>query len=201
LELLTSQEIIERCEGALGSVQLCERIENNAELLKALAEILQRIGTALSPLLFSDSWAEISAADWALYQLGRCKVWEPPAEPDVMGRLFTLWRSQDSYLQRVVPSTITAQRLVTRRDVRPCSTIQPDEFKTFIRNYSEMNSPVEKRATLLIAWYLGVPWSNAELIELARPFSEGAASEAVISMRALLEQLGEKPDPIPPVGN
>jgi hypothetical protein len=144
LELLTSPDLIDRCEGALGSSLLCMRLRESSELLEEFAEVLQCIGSKVLPLLFSDSTAETYSANWLLYQLGLSNVWYPPKEPDMLGRLFTLWRhSENPEMLEVAPGTITVQRLVSREGERPCSTIKLDEFESFARNYSEMNDSKE----------------------------------------------------------
>ncbi|MDQ1591540.1 MAG: hypothetical protein QOG71_2167 [Pyrinomonadaceae bacterium] len=193
LELLTSQELTARCEGALGSVQLCLHLDFEGELLEASVEVLRQIGEAVLPLLFSDSPAENYAADWMLYRLGGLNVWDPPVEPDMLGRLFTLWcHSGNPELRNVVSLTITAQRLISRDGRRPCSTIHPDEFKSFTQNYPEMGDH-DKAAALVIAYYLRTPWSDVELAEHARALFESYPFSDNSAIRHLLEQLGEKP--------
>jgi hypothetical protein len=195
IEFLTSQELIVRCEGALGSVHLCRRLTID-ESPKVSVESLRRIGAAALPLLFSNSPVEIYSADWVLDTLGEIKIWDPPAEPDMLGRLFTLWHhSKEQRLRTVFSGTIGTQRLVPRDGRKHCSTIQPDEFESFIQNYSKLDDYNEKPAALVIAYYMRTPWSDAELAKHARALlkfsSIGSASKK--TMHDLLEQLGEKP--------
>ncbi len=196
LELLSSQELGERCEGALGFFQLGQQIEEKSKLSEAFIEISKRIGETVLPMLYSDFLCEIYSADWALYQLGELQIWDPPTEPDMLGRLFSLWHhSNDPDLRRNISETILAQRLVARDGISPCSTIQPDEFESLIQNYSKMNEYTEIPATLVVAWYLRTPWSDKELAEHARalikPGAGGGQTER--TLRELLERLGEKP--------
>jgi hypothetical protein len=196
LELLTRQELIARCEGALGVVELCQRLHLGIDSIEGYVEILEPIGAALVTLLFSDSTKENYVAVRALIEIGRCNVWDPPAEPDMIGRLFTLWRhSKYSEVQRLVPHAICGQRLVSHDSKRPCTTIQPDEFERFIQNYSELDTYDSKSAALMLAYYMRTPWSDAQLAERARDLikSRRFASRSVITMYDLLALLGEKP--------
>ncbi len=195
LELLASQEIAARCEGALGCAHLCTLIRRSEELLDPFHSILRHIGAAVLPLLFSDSSAENFAAVWMLYELGPCKAWNPPANPDMIGRLFTLWlHSENPEVRNFARTTIPYQHLVSRDGRIPCSTIQPDEFMPLVQGYKTMDDR-NKAAVLVIAWYLGVPWSDTELAEHAR---ELANSRELIpytkeTMRDVLKHLGKKP--------
>ncbi len=192
LEFLSSQELIARCEGALGFVQLYVHLERNREPLEEYTEIFQRLGAAVIPLLFSDSPAEICAADWALFYLGTSNVWDPPAEPDILGRMFTILRSKDEMSSSGIAQTILAQRLMSRDSGRYCSTIKSEEFESLIQGYSEIEGLFIQPAALVIAYYLRTPWSDAELAERVRELlKQGGNDER--TMRDLLERLGEKP--------
>ena len=111
----------------------------------------------------------------------------------MLGRVFTLWlHSDDPSMRSAAPEIIVAQRLVTRDGWRPCSTIQHEEFASFVQGYSELMQYSEKPAALVIAYYLRTPWSDAELAERVRELLKSAGPDEKI-MRDLLEQLGEKP--------
>jgi hypothetical protein len=191
LELLSSQELMERCEGALGSVQLCQHAVGST---RVSTEVSQRIGAAVLPLLFSDSPAENVSAIWVMFQFGQDNVWDPPAEPDALGGLFYLWSRNKDLMGDAAAHTILVQRLVPRDGKRPCSTIQPDEFESFVRDYSGMDKVFQKPAALVIAYYMRTPWSDAELADHARALLKNPISKDDKSpMRDLLRQLGEQP--------
>jgi hypothetical protein len=193
LELLTSRDILERCEGALGFAPLCEILGSSISL-KASTDVLQRIGLALLPLLFSDSTTENFSAMWGLNRIGFWEMWNPPSEPDVLGRLFNLWNHADNPdIRTMSPVTITSQRLVVRTGKGHCSTIQPEEFESFIQNYSELTDLTEKPAALVIAYYMRTPWSDAELAEHVRALLKSNSAANSKLMHDLLRQLGEKP--------
>lgn len=194
LELLTSQELLERCEGALGFAPLCEKHPDGSISLKASTEVLQRIGVALLPLLFSNSTIENFLAIWGLIRIGSCKMLNPPSEPDVLGRLFNLWiHSDNPDMPRLASITIINQPIVARDGKGHCSTIQPEEFESFIQNYSKLQVDVEQLAALVIAYYMRTPWSDAELAERARALLNSNLPKDDNCMHALLEQLVEKP--------
>jgi hypothetical protein len=58
-----------------------------------------------------------------------------------------------------------------------------------------MESNLGKIAALVLAWYLRTPWTDPELAERARDLlkSSNVHPNAISTLRALLEQLGEKP--------
>jgi hypothetical protein len=193
LKFLSSQEPIARCEGALGAIQLCHQLEGIGESLQTYTDVLEQIGRAALPLLYSDFVFEVYSADWFLDHLGALKIWDPPEEPDLIGRLFTLWQqNKEPNVPEAFSSTIAAQRLVSR-DKGCCSTIRRDEFESFIQNYSKMDSVFEKPAALVLAYYLRTPWSDTQLAELARALlkSNMLLDDAEETMHSLLEQLGE----------
>lgn len=195
LELLASQEIAARCEGALGCAHLCYLLHESNEALDPFHSVLHRIGATVLPLLFSDSTTENFAVMWLLFELGSCIIWDPPANPDMLGRLFTLWQhSENPDMRDMAVKMISFQRLVSRDGRTPCSSIQTGEFEAFIQGYETMNGS-EKAAALAIAWYIGVPWSDPELAEHARELanSHKLNIHAQETMRELLEHLGEKP--------
>jgi len=198
LELLSSQGLVERCEGMLGYVRLCLRLRQDDEHLNEYADVLRRISELMFSSLFSDCLVEEFLAENVLYELGRCKVFVPPSDPDMLGRLFTLWHhSKNKEIQNMAPQTIITQRLIPRDDSRPCSTIQPDEFESFAQNYSEMNDYNEKPAALVIAWYLQTPWSDAELAKRARDLIKSSVVDidAKKTMHDLLSNLAKSHKP------
>lgn len=165
LSLLSSRETIARCEGALGGARLCEELDDSSESLQTYAATLERLGRAVLPLLYSDSPVETRSAGWLLYWLGVLNVWGPPVEPDVMGRLFTLWRQDKASNAMAFAETIAAQRVLPRDDKCPCFTLSRDGFESFVQHYHEMNEFIEKPAALVVAYYLRTPWTDAELAE------------------------------------
>jgi hypothetical protein len=196
LEFLTSKELVARCEGACACVRLCERLKKDRNQPKNFDESLRCIGLTVLPLLFSDSLLENFLAINVLYELSQCIVLNPTEKPDTLGRLFTLSRNSEAQeVKNTALTIITVLSIVSRDDRRYCSTIQPDEFESFILNYSELNDRTEKPAALVIAYYLRTPWDDAELAERARDLlkSNAALREGKETMRELLRQLGEEP--------
>jgi hypothetical protein len=193
LDMLTSQEVTTRCEGAFGFTMLIAKLEENKEKLKEFDDVLKQGGAAALSMLFSDLPEEILAAYWIIYLLGRSQIWEPPMGTDLIGRLYTLWRyGGHPDFREDVPLVILAQRLMPRDDSRQCSTIQRTEFESFIDDYNGLNDHKEKPAALLIAWYLRLPWSDTELAERADLLlQKGMHPEAEEMISELFKHLSE----------
>src|ERR1043166_4459235 len=194
IALMNGPELITRCEGALGSVQLFGQLERQGKSLKPYNDIIQRIGAAALSLLFSDTLAENFAAAWALYVLGKSGLWYPPTHHDVLGRLFNLWYSVTREMRTTFADTILAQRFIPRDDGRPCSTIRPEDFERLVQSYSQLDDAFEKPAALVVAYYLRAPWSDAELAKRARGLIKSGImiSHITATMRDLIRHLGKE---------
>lgn len=129
LTYLTNEELIVRSEAALGCVQLCLELQQQRIPIESFGDVLRSVGMSVLPWLSGDEALEVFAADWLLDLLGRMRVWDPPTEPDLLGRLFYLWlHSKDRQMRERVVSTICSQRLLAREGRRPCSTIDTNEL-------------------------------------------------------------------------
>jgi hypothetical protein len=123
-------------------------------------------------------------------------------DPDILGRLFMLWRHSPDENSRLVASFALAyQPLAPRDDVRRFASIPKTELLSQIQDYEQMevNSPdfvkrFGKSAALIVAWYLRAPWSDAELVDRARALlKESGPHVAAPTLHTLLEHLSEKP--------
>src|SRR4029079_17377112 len=117
--LLQSSSRLDRCEGARGIEKLCFRLSDDSYRaeLAACAEFLGRANFYLLQMLFSAAPLEQCAASWALVWIGACRLWMPPAEPDMLGRLFTLWRhSSNEDVRRMAKWALASQPLAPRAD-------------------------------------------------------------------------------------
>lgn len=194
LPLLSSSEVLSRCEGALAIMHLCFRVWRHTKVPPAL----HSAGAPLQSMLFSERLQEQYASAWALAWFGASRVSAPPAEPDLLGRLFDLWqKSPDAELQRKAAWALGTQLLVSREGSGPCSSIDFGELARLLKRYDELESAAEKPAALIPAWY-----SHAlDDAEIARRAQELLSREdpsllagLESTLRDLLERLGE---PVP----
>ncbi len=201
IEWLRHPERLIRCEGALGCVQLCLRLKRDdfRTEREACTDLLRQVGAALLPMLFTEAVSEQDASAWALAELGACRVWTPPAEPDLLGRLFTLWRcGPDAKIRSIAVEALVAQPLTPRDYGRHCVYIQDTELEDLLQDYAELKGGFEKPAALILAWYLRA-LSNEEI---AQRIHEHLKERHTVhedtsgrTLRELLEHLSETGGP------
>jgi len=193
IELLNRSEALPRCEGALGCVKLF-RSQSKTPLAERSVNSLQLAGAALCPMLFSDQLFEQLAASWALVWLGACQVWVPPAEPDLLGRLFTLSQTS-SYgeARRFSQWALASQLLAPREDPRRLASVGKAEIGELLQRYDKLEKHTEKPAALIVAWYLHA-LDDAQLAQRSRELlgQRELDPHASHTLRNLLEQIGEE---------
>jgi len=197
VELLHRPQIICRCEGALGCVQLCHELKDpdSQTEREACADSLRQIGAALLPMLFTEAISEQDASAWALAELGACRVWTPPMEPDLLGRFFTLWRrSPDAEIRRLSAWALSSQSVIPRDDGRLCGSIQRTELEDLLQSYAGLAIQHEKPAALLLAWYLRA-LKDKEIVQRSRELIKDGQTDLTtdLTLHELLEHLGEVP--------
>ncbi len=159
-----------RCEGALGFMYLCFRLSQNDQQadIKACAEFLCQGGDILSLMLLSDHPSEQYAVSWALAWLGACRVWIPPAQPDILGRLFVLsQQSTNRGIRHFALWAIASQPLASRDEGMRCGAVTREDLERLLQNYYSSKERNERAAILVLAWYLHI-LPNAELAERCR---------------------------------
>jgi hypothetical protein len=195
LEQLTGSERLARCEGALGIMELCFKLSDSDFLINtALARLLRQAGHGLGAMLFEEQASAQLAASWALTWLGSLREWSPPADPDVLGRLFMMWRHSPSReVQHQASLALASQRVESRDDGPRCASIPDAEFETSLQHYDRLNEFKEKLAVLVVAWYRRAPWSDAELAQRARAMNvPGHRTRTTAgTLSELLQHLGE----------
>jgi hypothetical protein len=196
VEMLNTPKEISHCEGAFGVGWLCyELLENNRQSeLRGCAESLRLAGPMLATLL-EGTTAECSSAAFALGGLGVCRIWSPPKDMGILGRLFRLWRENtNSGIQREFARALFFQPLVQRDDEQWFASISREEVERMLQDYEKLNDWEEKPAALVVAWYLRL-LDDAEVAERAHSLL-GRIDKLTTgrTLRELLEQLGEKVD-------
>ncbi len=206
LMLLREKAIVSRCEGALGSMLLAYRLSQSSNQIDrdVCAESICRIGETLLPMLFSDDLSEQYAASWALAWIGSLRVGIPQAQPDMLGRLFTLWKyGSNIELRRVAVWALAAQPLASRDDGPRFASVSRKEGIRVVRGYTVCANATEKAASLVTIWYLRL-LNDTELAEYSRallkdllPNKAGVAEDlgypGVSAVRELLDYLSEGP--------
>jgi hypothetical protein len=166
VKLLKSPGVQAQCEGALGCMNLCFQLPDVSE--PKLARSLCEVGALLLNMVFSDQLRKQITGSWALAWLGTCRVWTPPAEPDVLGQLFRLWQKEStSRLPRFACWALSSQLLVDREGEGRCSTIPRGDSVRLLDSYSGLDSWFEKPAVLVVAWY-GNLLDDKELVKRAQ---------------------------------
>ena len=145
------------------------------------------------PLLFSENPATQYAATWALFVVGHSRIWAPPAEPDVFGRLFALWQhSPIERMRKAFAETIANQYLSPHDYGHRCASINRQEFSAVFKKYEKLDSFYEKPAALIVAWYLGA-LSKVDLAQHIRELIRaGRQDVSGTPLNDILEQLGER---------
>lgn len=195
-DLINAQEPRLRCAGALGIAALCPRLHDEGHKgdRVACSEQLRQSGAALVPMVFSDQLSEQWAAAWALVELATLRIWAPPVEPDLVGRLFTLWlHSPNSEVRRMAAWALARQPICKRDDGRRCVLVERSDLDHLLSRYAELSRRREQPAFLAAAWYTrGL--SDAEIAEHSRTLLAVVEDRtAEITLRELLRNLGERP--------
>lgn len=195
-DLVGTEERLSRCTGALGLAVLCTRLhdEGRDDDRAACSGSLRQAGAGLVSLLLADGLPEQWAAAWALLELGAFRIWAPPAEPDVLGRLFDLWlRSPSDEVRRLAAWALARQTLCKRDDGRRCASATSADLDDLLSRYGGLSRRREQPAFLAAAWYRrGL--SDPELITRARALLVDTDDRtAKITLRELLGHLGERP--------
>lgn len=165
--MLAATETVTRCEGALAYVELCFRLHDDKKALPQYAETLREAGTVLLKMLFGPHVPEQLVATWALVWLGACRVWMPPAQPDVLGRMFDFWQhAEDEDFRRIAGWAITSQKLARRTEGR-CSTVPLAEIDRMLQEEGPPRKPAVDGAALVLAWYRRAR-SDGEIAERIR---------------------------------
>lgn len=165
IAMLKQSDATRRCEGALGCAALLrawfvrpltpkQLASSTNYLASTYANVFESIGSATYPLLYSELVAEQYASGWALYELGKYRVWRPPADPDVLGRMYELFQnSKHSAVRNGMAGTIAHQPIL-QRDAGRCASVPRKEFHRAFKSLRKNNSPISRIATLIVAWYI-----------------------------------------------
>jgi hypothetical protein len=156
VSMLGASMVLTRCEGATALGRLCHelRTSENDDALTACVESLRRAGPIL--LTMTDGApTECAASSFALAPIAYTRLWTPPADSDIYGRLFRLWQGHDDpTVRRLAAHALASQAplLVNERPI--CASIPFSEVEDLMRRYDEPKESYEQPAVLFLAWCL-----------------------------------------------
>jgi energy-coupling factor transporter ATP-binding protein EcfA2 len=196
-DMLCSDDRARRCAGALGLAALCPKLqdEERKEERVASTDLLRDAGGPLVSLLYADDFCEQWAAAWGMYELATFRVWAPPAEPDALGRLFSLWQhSPNGGVRRMAGWALARQPICTRNTGRRCATVARANLDQLLATYDALSRKREQPAVLAVAWYAR-SLSDEELASRAKTLLAVTDDRmAELTTRELLRQLGVRAD-------
>jgi hypothetical protein len=141
-------------------------------------------------MVFSEDPWECAAACWALAWLGECQVWVPPAQPDILGRFYTLSRNaQLGNAKRFAAWALTSQVLAPREEGGRCMSVPQADLVPAPQD-SESRSALERHALLIIAWYRRT-LSDAELLRRARKLLESKQYRVETTLKQIVASLSK----------
>jgi hypothetical protein len=157
--------------------------------------LLAGLGDAVAPVVFSPDPHRHFAAAWALAWLGATGVWTPVKQPATVTRLLELWRtSADPMVARQTAWAIAELPLV-ERDLIEVDGDGLDEFlESQLLDVTSWKPRDRQLAALIVGYYAQRPWSDEQLVELARERAQLFDYDHTPARR-LLTALGVQHDP------
>jgi hypothetical protein len=166
--LLNDDKNIRRAAGTLATTFIAYRGPYEESKMKHL----NALGDKIVSIFYSDEQYLQFAACWAFAWLGNINAWAPVHKPDVISRLFDIWRkSQVDDIRYVANWAITMLPLIDR-ELKPIP--EPNQSKIdFIQQQIELceltpsiKNSKKSFASLLMAFYWKTPWNDEELAKL-----------------------------------
>jgi hypothetical protein len=186
-EMLRNSDLLTRCKGALGCVGLLQR-RREARAFRDVSP--NTIAEACLPLLFAENCRENYAAGWILYTLGKIRAWTPPAEPDVLGRMFNLWQhSPSKSVRNGLASTLAVQKVESRDGQRWLSTVESSDIASVVKGFAGASNSSNRIAALVTAWYTR-SLSDQEIMEKSQQMLKKSRYNTT-TLRELLKHLGD----------
>jgi hypothetical protein len=159
-----------------------------------LTRRLSQLGDALLPMLFSDPLIDHYSAAWAFVWLGRCGVWQVPAQPNVLERLWILWRSSpEAAVRRMGAWALSTLPLQQRDPEKWLASVQIADARAVVQEEWDRQELDLETATaaLVAAWYLhALP--DEELAERALKIIK-ESRQPIETLNTLLKFLGKTP--------
>jgi len=193
LEMLASQELIMRCEGAEGLGRLAYDLSGKKAGAEGCRESLAQAGALLEKMLFETSAVEVLVATYALSGIGANRVWASERPYALVAKLAELWlRHPDNRMCILTCQALAAQPVAPRDSQHLGELLSDSEFDSLWAAYEHMTDGEEQTATLQIAYYRQTA-DDAEITSRAQQLLKKGYIDANIAgrtLRELLEQLG-----------
>ena len=146
------------------------------------------------PMVFSEDAVEQYCGSWALVWLGGLRIWTPPEEPDLLGRLFRLWNSsQNADVRYEAAYALASQQLLPREGTNWCASIPRTEIEGVLGRYGKTGVWMDMPATLVVAWYSHM-LGDSEIIDRAWKLLTKTDPYTIRrTLCELLDQIGKSP--------
>nr|WP_292391151.1 NACHT domain-containing protein [Methanosarcina sp. UBA5] len=186
--LLEDGETLEKAKGALATMVAAfsfyyiwkrSKFETSGDKLENIKYKLKDLGDKLSLLLYSDDIHLYLPACWAYAWLGSTHAWSPESEPNIISRLFEIWRdSKVEEVQYLAYWAIARLPLMNRDAYKLLEpNIQSINFikKQFRSRQKNRRIEMKKLACLVMGFYWKTPWDDKEIDELieSMPYEKG----------------------------
>jgi hypothetical protein len=196
MEMLESQELIVRCEGALCLSRLSSDLWVNEAGAESCRESLARAGALLEKMLFEVSAVELLVATYALSGIGANRIWASARPYTLAAQLASLWRRHpDNTVRRLACRVLVMQAVAPRGDLHSDELLSDSEFDSLWASYGQLNHEKEQPAALLIAYY-GRAAHDAEISSRAQQLLKERHTNTQIPDRTLRELLGQLGTPL-----
>lgn len=189
MEMLESQELIVRCEGAECLGRLAFDLWNNKAGANACREPLTQAGQLLEKMLFKASAVEIYVAAIAFIWIGVNRIWISERPNVLVAHLVELWRRhQNTPVRNIACRALIAQPLAPRDELYLDEFFSDAEFDSLWTGYEQLDDWQGQPAALLIAYYLRAV-DDAEIIKRTQQLIKKGHIDRHIAGRTLLELL------------
>lgn len=171
IDLLSQEDPVQKAKGALVTMILAfESAEKRRKYSIEKRELLNCLGDKLVPLLYSTDFHIYFAACWAYSWLGRNRLWSPEQHPQVISRLFEIWRTSNLKEVQYTASWALSELPLIKRNSN--ISIEPSlELINFIKSQFDNDKKSEeirkcKFASLIMGFYWKEPWEDKEIVDL-----------------------------------
>lgn len=197
VDTLTSPDRLVRCQGARALTRLCFRIHSHAHEPKhaATTEAILRGMPALMAMVFSTEVQDQYYGSFALVWIGASRIWVPSMQPNILARLFYLWRrGEDQQLRERAGWALASLPLANRGSIDWAADVSRADLNRLTKRPRKgAGDATEQVASLIAAWYLRT-LSDKELIKRGLAVISGNdyidRRTSGRTIRELLEQLG-----------
>ena len=149
--------MVVRCEFCL-SLRRSIRVHKIRMAERVNAEWSDKIRKPVISMLFSNNLKEEHVAAWLLGTFaGQLNIGEIMAKPDLLGRLFVIWRrATDGDLKSLMPWAIVKHPLTHRDNSQHFNSLTLEEVNEVFDDYDNLQQGhdyCEKTAAIVVAWY------------------------------------------------